>query len=953
MAEVEPTEGSHTINFGSFRLHPAQRLLREGDKRIDLGSRAMEILVALVERPGQLVSKDELMSRVWPNTFVEEANLRVNIALLRRVLRDGQDGNRYIGTDPGRGYRFIAPLSVVAMEANAAPIAAVPPIDTLPVVFSRVIGREPTIATVTAQLPQRRFITLVGPGGIGKTTVAIAVARNLAASYRDGVAFLDLAPINDPSHLPSALATMLGLSISSDNRMPGLLAHLKNRQMLLVFDCCEHVIAAAAALAEAISQAAADVHILATSREPLRAAGERVHRLPPLENPTASVLTAEEALAFPGVQLFVERAAAANLDGFALHDTDAPTVAEICRRLDGIPLAIELATGCINAIGIRELAARLDDRFRLLRSGRRTALPRHQTLSATLDWSFHLLPEEERELLERLSVFAGGFSLASALAVAGENDASQALLLAGLVEKSLVAFDQRGEFEHYRLLDSTRLYALEKLQQREARHDASGRHAEHYRKLFERAEADCETLSPTEWRATYAHHIGNVRAALLWAFSAEGDPSAGVLLAANVVQLWVQLSLMGECRAWAERALAHLDAAGETMTPARMRLSAALGWSLMFAVGTARATREAWNTTLELAETLDDTGYRLRGLWGLWVDRLNNGALNAALDLAQRFAALVASSAAVADQMMADRMLATSLHFLGNQQPARHHIEGMLARYAASARQPAGGRFQFHQQVTAHYFQARILWLLGFADQAMRIVKSNIDEARVIGNALSLGSVLGQGACPIALLSGDLDAAEHYGNLLLDHAVTHALHIWETWARCFNAVVMVRHGQVDVGIRGLQAQIATIGESLMLPRYLFLLGELSMCLAEAGDVARGLRTVGDAITRCEASGERWYLAELWRIKGELTRLDHSAGIATNAEAHFLRALELAREQQARAWELRAAISLVRLRQDQGGMESARSDLSRVYDTFTEGFSTKDLRLARTLLAEAA
>lgn len=926
-------------------MHPAQRLLREGERRIELGSRAMEILVALVERPGQLVSKNELMSRVWGSTVVEETNLRVNMALLRRALRDGQDGNRYIVTDAGRGYRFIASLSVAPSQTTAAS----PRIDTLPAVVSRVVGREAAIAALTAQLPQRRFITLVGPGGIGKTTVAIAVARKLAASYQDGVVFLDLAPISEPGVLASALATLLGLSISSDNRLPGLLAHLRYRQMLLVFDCCEHVIEAAAVLAEDISRAASGVHILATSREPLRAAGERVHRLLPLENPTARVRTADEALAFAGVQLFVERAAAANMDGFELHDAEAPIVAEICRRLDGIPLAIELAAGCIDVFGARELAARLDDRFRLLRTGRRTALPRHQTLSATLDWSYHLLSEEERELLERLAVFIGDFSLESALAVTGNRDPSQAVLFAGLVAKSLVAFDQRGEFEHYRLLDSTRLYALERLRQRGAFHDASRSYAEHYRVLFERAEVDCETLSPAAWRATYAHHIGNVRAALLWAFSDDGDASVGVLLAANVVQLWVQLSLMSECRAWAERALAHLNGAP---VPARMRLCAALGWSLMFAVGTARATREAWNNTLELAEKLDDTGYRLRGLWGLWVDRLNNGELNWALHLAQRFAALVATSSDVADQMMADRMLATSLHFLGQQQPARQHIDSMLARYAASPMQPAGGRFQFHQQVTAHYFQARILWLLGFADQAMRIVKSNIDEARAIGNALSLGSVLGQGACPIALLCGDLDAAEEYGNMLLDHAVSHELRIWESWARCFNGVVMVRRGRVDAGIRELQTQIDRIGESLMLPRYLFLLGELSVCFGEAGEVERGLHTVSDAITRCENSGEAWYLAELWRIKGELLRLDDADDVRATAEGHFVRALDFAREQQARAWELRASISLARLRRDQGQMETARSDLSGVYAAFTEGFSTNDLQLARILLAQS-
>ena len=392
MAEHRAAGVGRTVSFGPFRLDPEQQLLREGDTRVVLGSRAMEILIALVERAGELVSKEELIARVWPNTFVDETNLRVNVAGLRRALRDGQAGNRYIATDPGRGYRFVAPISV-PQPGTAIAQPAAPRIDNLPGTLTRVIGREPIVAALSAQLPQRRFITLVGPGGIGKTTVAIAVARSLAASYRDGVTFLDLAPIGDAKLLSSALATVLGLAIPSDNRMPGLLAHLRDRQMLLVLDSCEQVVEAAAALAEDVYAAAPGVHILATSQEPLRAAGERVHRLSPLESPAATAgLTAAEALTFPGVQLFVERAAAANLNGFELRDGDAPVVAEICRRLDGIPLAIELATGCVDAFGVHELASRLDDRFRLLTSGRRTALPRHRTLGATLDWSYQLCP---------------------------------------------------------------------------------------------------------------------------------------------------------------------------------------------------------------------------------------------------------------------------------------------------------------------------------------------------------------------------------------------------------------------------------------------------------------------------------------------------------------------------------------------------------------------------------
>lgn len=938
MAGPGAVDNDRLLSFGPFRLDPARHILFEGEKQVALGHRALDILIALVERPGELVSKQDLMARVWPNAIVEESNLRVNVALLRRALRDGQNERRYITTDQGRGYRFVATLREVQAPPFAGAATPEQQCKTLPTTLHRVIGREHVIAALSTQLPQRRFITLVGPGGIGKTTVAVEVAHTLAASYPDGILFFDLAPLGDASLLASALATQLGLSIAADDRMPGVLLHLKGRCMLLILDGCEHIVASAAAVAEQVVASTPGVHVLATSREPLRAAGERVHRLQPLASPPgAGPLTATEALAFPGVQLFVERAAATNLSGFRLSDADAPLVAEICRRLDGIALAIELAASCAEAFGVRELAARLDDRFRLLTTGRRTALPRHQTLAATLDWSYQLLTDSERQLLGDLSVFVGRFSLDSALAVIGDRTSQQALTIGNLVAKSLLAFDPRDEGAYYRLLDNTRLYAQEKLRASGNLREAQRRHATHYRDLFIAAEAEHETRPAAEWRAIYARHIDNVRVALDWAFSSDGDAALGIDLTIAVVSLWVQLSLMGECRVWVERSLACLDRARDP-DRARMQLAAALGWSLMFAVGTARETRAAWETTLDLANRLGDTGYRLKALWGLWVDRLNSGRQHEALEMAQLFAADVAPSSSPIDVMMADRMLATSLHFMGDQLQARQHIDRTLARYAATEGHRLGARFQFDQQITAHYFQARILWLLGFADQAMRVVAANVEEARGVGSALSFGSVLGQGACPVALFSGDLDAAEHYGDMLLDHAQIHALRNWQLWAQCFKGAVMIRRGDTEAGLRVLRAELDEAGGTVMLPRYLPLLGELALCLGQVGEVEQAVRRVDQAIARCEQSGEGWFLPELLRIKAELMR-------DVDAASPLLRARDLARQQHARAWELRIAISLARA---SGG--AALDALAALYDTFTEGFATADMRAARDLLS---
>jgi len=489
-----PAAGECAISFGPFRLFPAKRLLLQGNTPVRLGSRAFDILIALVEHAGEVVSKDQLMARVWPNTFVEEGNLKFQVSGLRRTLGDGHGGNRYLVTTPGRGYSFVAPLRLAA-ELTPAPlqVAISSRSHNLPALLTRLIGRADDVGKLAAQLPQQRLITIVGPGGIGKTTVALDVAEGLLAAYKDGVWLIDLAPLADPRLVPSALAAVLGLAVRSENPLPSLTASLRDKNMLLVLDNCEHVIEAAAAFAVGILRGASGVHILATSREPLRAEGERVYRLPPLPTPPASArLTAAEALGFPAVQLFVERVGA-SLDEFELSDADVPIVADICQKLDGIPLAIEFAAARVEAFGIRGVAAHLDDRLGFLTNGRRTSLPRHRTLSATLDWSYDLLTEIEQRVLCRLAIFVGGFTLQAAAAVAADATHPEIEIIgqvAELVAKSLVAADVGDAEPRLRLLEITRAYAVNKLAESSEGEALARRHAEYYRDLLETAARD-------------------------------------------------------------------------------------------------------------------------------------------------------------------------------------------------------------------------------------------------------------------------------------------------------------------------------------------------------------------------------------------------------------------------------------------------------------------------------
>jgi predicted ATPase/DNA-binding winged helix-turn-helix (wHTH) protein len=943
-----------TFVFGSFRLVPAQRMLLDDGKPLRLGSRALDILTTLVERAGETITKEQLIARAWPGTVVDEGALRVHVAALRKALGDGRAGRRYVANNPGRGYAFVAPVTRERASPAIAPPNSRADNTNLPAPLTRIVGRDDVIVALAAQLSRRRFLTIVGPGGIGKTTVAVALADRVGASYKDGAWFVGLASLSDPDLVPGALGAVLGIQPSGANPVQGLTAWLRDKTALIVLDSCEHVIDAAAALAEAVLKAAPGVGIVTTSREPLRAEGETLHRLAALELPSASIdLAAGDALHYSAVQLFNERAMAA-VDGFAFADADVPAVLEICRRLDGIPLALELAAARVDVFGIRDLAAHLDDRFHVLTSGRRTALPRHQTLGAALDWSYQLLPGDEQLVLRRLSVFSGEFALEAAVAVAADPGPSDIVdHIANLVSKSLVVADSRGAVAQYRLLDSTRLYAFEKLKSSGELRQIARRHAEYYRAFFAPAEAESETRPQAEWLNIYGRHIDDVRAGLDWAFSPEGDPQIGVGLTVAVVPLWVQLSLFGECRERVELALSVLEGDEAATARPRMQLSAALGWSLMYGVGRARDAGPAWATTLELAERLGDTGYRLRVLWSLCIDQFNNGNLRAALEFARRFAGLAAETSDAVDLLMADRLLATAQHYFGDQGEARRHIDLALARLAALAQQPQIVRVRFDMRVSTHYFQARILWLQGFAEQALRVVQHNIEEGNAVGQALSFCSVLGQGACPIAFWAGDLDAAERYGAMLLDHTERHPVRLWHVWARCFLGLVIAKRGDIDGGLRALRGGLEEAGEARFLPRFLLLLGEMAACLGTAGEIALGLETVDDAIARCEARQEGWYIAELLRIKGEIiARQDRTDAEAAAAE-HFVRSLEWAHLQQALAWELRAATSLAQLRQRQRRVAEARELLGPVYGRFTEGFATVDLQQAKTLLERSA
>jgi predicted ATPase/DNA-binding winged helix-turn-helix (wHTH) protein len=952
------SEAPASFEFGRFRILPQRREVLADGRPIKLGGRAFDVLLTLIEANGAVVSKDELMSRAWPGRIVEEANLHAQVKALRKIFSD----HDLIRNVVGRGYQFSAEVRVPpasrreGVEPGAPPVASGPPrlLTNVPAPTSALIGRDLEVGEVIGLLADHRFVTLTGTGGIGKTQLALEAARRMLPEFAYGVWIAELAPLSDPQLVPVTVATAVGLELPSGAISPEhIAAALGAKQIMLVLDNCEHVIGAAAEMVEALLHADPRARVIATSREPLRAESEHLYRVPPLTVPTEDTQRLEDVLRHGAVALFVARAQAGD-SHFSPNQQSAAALSAICRRLDGIPLAIELAAARAATLGMQELASGLDDRFSLLTDGRRTALERHQTLRATLEWSYELLPKKERAALRRLSIFAGGFSLDAARAVIASADIRETDVVGAvtnLVSKSLVMADVGGATAHYRLLETTLAYAREKLAEQGELEGAARCHAEYCRSLCAQADAEWETRPAAEWLADYGRQISNVRAALDWAFSSSGDASIGVALTAAAVPLWFQLSLIDECRKRVEQGLSQVALGSSRDTRFEMQLNAAFGLSLFHTKGPVRETGAAWTRALAIAESLQDTEYQLRALWGLWSYRFSSGEYRAALAFAQRFDSLAAQQPDPADRLIADRMIGTVLHYLGDQDGARRHIERMLSGYVDPIHRSQTIRFVWDQRIAGEIVLAVILWLQGFPDQAVHTAQRTVESAEASNHTISLCYTLTRAACPVALWVGDLAAAERYVSMLLDHSAKLGMAVWQAWGRCFRGVLLIKRGRVDTGLRLLRTALDELRETGSALRYTAFVGALAEGLAESRQVAEGFTAVNEAIELSEYNEERWCTAELLRIKGELILLEGAPNAAGMAADHFRQALDSAQRQGALSWELRAAVSLARLWRSEGRSKEACELLLPVYNRFNEGFETADLEAARALIAD--
>lgn len=566
-----------TYIFGPFRLVAQRRELLMHGIPVTLGQRAIEVLLTLVSRAGQLVTKDEIMSEVWPGVIVEENNLQVHISALRKALGSAGDAKSFLLTVAGRGYRFIAPVEVegpIAAAARAPVIAEQAPARTtnLPKQLTSFIGRQREREQIAEQLQRSRLVTLTGPGGVGKTRLAIELGWELTTGYPDGVWLVELAPLQDAQLVLTTILDVVGIEKAGVATLPFAAAALDDKHLLLILDNCEHVIGEAAAVAEALLRAAPCLSILATSRERLAIDGETVLRVPPLKLPEgATNLTAAEAGAFEAVALFAERARALGED-WSFTDTTANAVVSLCRRLDGLPLAIEMAVPRLRMLSLAQLQDSLNERFQVLSAGRRTAQPRHRTLQAVIEWSYALLSDEEKVLLQQVSVFAGNAGLDAITAITGgaEHPGSRISdLLLSLIEKSLVVAERAQDGIRYRLLESNRDFAWQMLGP-DAALLLQRRHADYYRARLAQATAEWETTPGERWLDRYGADIDELRAALLWAFGPQGDAGLGFDLVGNSHVMWGELGLTDEHRRWVQEALKRTDDATPKSAVARL-----------------------------------------------------------------------------------------------------------------------------------------------------------------------------------------------------------------------------------------------------------------------------------------------------------------------------------------------------------------------------------------------
>lgn len=913
-----------------------------------MGGRAFELLRLLVQRRGELVSKNELMAAAWPGTFVHDSNLKVNMWSLRRSLGDTQIEPIYIATVARRGYKFIADVRVGIGEIEGEPALA----DPLPLSHAPsprgIVGREADIVEIADLLAEDRHVTLTGAGGIGKTTVALAVAQAFVSRYRDGVCFIDLATISDPTLFGAALVTALGIRGNTDMGLAAVLDYLRPRQMLLILDNCEHVLPAATIFASKFMTDTSPSRLLATSREPLGTTTELVVRLGSLSAPSSGLgLSVDQAVRFPAVELFVRRAA--EWSDYEFVDEDCDAIAVVCHSLDGLPLAIELAAAQISRFTPRELLVVLDQRLGFSAAGAAAGPPRHETLMATIDWSYRLLSQTEARLFALLSVFSDGFEHEDAVFVAeaaGLTPIDVATALGSLVAKSLLSAQARGASLRYRLLDSTRRYAAERRRGDPACSGAMRRHAERMAALFEQSEEDWRWREPTDWTERYLGRIADLRSALSWSFGEQGDDILGIRLAVAAITLWSETSILSEAQARLEVALA-LAKRVPCDDLSKAKLACALGWSLFYARKSSNENEVTWLDAIAFARRTDSVDLQQRALAGFAFYLLQIGEIARAITYLEEATSLADRDPDSTATSEADKALAWAHAFAGELSKSRPVLDRLASTHSLARGRSRKDANEVYRFITVRTNMPFVVWMQGQADYAARLAREAVDAADRGGHWVSQSNALGLAALPISLEIGDLDALDMFTERLRRNLERERIWRWVSVERYFSACLRDLRGDPRA-VDDLRAAIDELIECRFLMRIGSYLSFLARAYLRQGRIAQARDAVTRAIDYQERQGERWCRSELQRVNASILLED---GETVRAEKLLKEALAEARAIGALTFALRIATDLAAHWAATNREIDAVQLLAPILGEFTEGFGTQDLVRASRLLAQ--
>jgi len=903
------------FRFGAFELWPVERLLNEAARPIALGDRAFDLLLTLLERPGEVFTKEELIARTWPRRIVEEVNLRIHIAALRRALGDQRDGRRYIVNAFGRGYAFVA--EVTTDSASATPETDIARRE-IPAPVTRLIGRDSEVEELSFLVTHSRCVTLVGGGGIGKSAIARCVASQCVPAFRDSALCIDLTTVAEAKHVPRALALALGVAIGEQHPLSELSQYLRQRHLLLLLDNCEHVLVATARVVETLLLRNTMLHVLATSREPLRVEGERRFRIKELGVPHETARIDEHsATDHSAIELFSQLAQCAD-QSFVLTDTNAQLVASICRYLDGNPLAIELAASQVGSMPLTDLAARLNEQVLINPLGRRTGSAHHQTFKATLDWSYALLAEKERRALQRLSVFRGAFPLTLGIRVIAHDDISEdeaTYLLFSLTDQSLVATESSVGPPIHRLPHTTRDYAFDKLQETAYAGRAFRRHAEQMGHLLRKAQLDWNSMEREDWLRAYAFSLEDVRYAIRWALSPSGDAALAARLAADAIPFGFRLTLAEEFRGLAREALDALSRQGIREPELEERLTASVS------VLDRHFTCDLDGQWLPSTTSEHPLSQQITFIVNETINGIERGRYPQAAGSAQRLAERVAQNREPFASLISNRLSAQAEHFQGNQREARRLAECVLNTEVTAAPLHYFSTPTDHR-VSMRIVLARVLWLEGLGDQARSMAALALEYAKE-DTPYSVCQVLALASCPIAAWRGDWDDAAGLAAELGEHAARYRLSRWGVYARHYaNRLAKGDDGR-DVGGSAPEGLIA---HTLL-------------------SFGRGVPPQVEGALEMDS----WCAPELLRMQADQAVAASGLSGFDGAESVLLASLKLAERQNALAWRLRTAISLASLWRQMSRSSEAAQLLSSVYALFSEGHSSADLRRAHHLL----